>query len=278
MPGMDAIRGLFLLVAWMMFGPGACGFTHAQLGTPITDFELQSLSGGKTQLFGAGEVNAILYFRPGQEFSLMALKEVASVEKELSGRSIHWVAVVSGHTPTADALSEVQQAGLAMPVLVDEGDHLYGQLGVAQLPVVVLCNREHRLAAYESFRKVNYQAVVNARVRFLLKEISEEEMAAVLNPPAATTDSEEAAAHRRLTLAAKLLHDGKYEAALSSVAVSIERNPTADAYLLRGDILVAQEKCAEAAAAYAEALKLAPANARAKAGPGPCPAKSNSTN
>ena len=272
MPALDAVRGLFLLMAWMMFGPGACGFTHAQLGTPISDFSLPSLSGGKVQLFGPGEVNAILYFRPGQDFSLLALKEVAAVEKELSGRPIHWVAVVSGHTPTADALSEVQQAGLVMPVLVDEGDHLYGQLGVAQLPVVVLCDKEHKLAAYESFRKVNYQAVVSARVRFLLKEINEEQMAAVLNPPAATTDSEEAAAHRRLTLAAKLMRDGKYEAALNSVAVSLERNPTPEAYLLRGDILAAQGKCGEAAAAYAEALKLAPANERAKAGPGACPA------
>lgn len=273
MSGLDAIRGLFLLVAWMVFGPGACGFTHAQPGTLIHDFELNSLAGGKEHLFGGGELNAILYFRPGQEFSVMALREVAAVHKELADRPIHWTAVVSGHTPTSDALAEMQQAGLAMPVLVDEGDHLYGQLGVAQLPVIVLCDKQHRLAAFESFRKVNYHAVVRARLRFLLKEISEQELAAVLNPPVAITDSEEAAAHRRLTLATKLLHDGKYEAALNSVAVSLERNPTAEAYLLRGDILTAQGKCAEAASAYAEALKLSPANERAKTGPAPCVAK-----
>ncbi|MDR3762553.1 MAG: tetratricopeptide repeat protein [Acidobacteriota bacterium] len=272
MPGLDAIRSLCLLAVWTMFGPGACGFTHAQLGTPITDFELTSLDGPKQHLFGPEELNAILYFRPGQDFSLMALQEVAAVQKELAGRSIYWVAVVPGHTPDKDAQGEARQAGLAMPVLMDEGDRLYGQLGVAQLPVVVMIDHGHRLAAYESFRKVNYQAVVRARLRFLLKEISEQEMAEALNPPAATTDSDEAAAHRRLTLAARLLHDGKYDAALNSVAVSLERNPTAEAYLLRGDILAAQGKCADAAASYNEALKLEPANERAKAGV-TCPAK-----
>jgi hypothetical protein len=97
-----------------------------------------------------------------------------------------------------------------MPVLIDVGDALYGKLGVAQVPVTLMCDQQHRLVAYQPFTKVNYAAVVRARVRNLLKEISDEELAAVLNPPAALTDSDEAAALRRLKLADMLFHAKSY--------------------------------------------------------------------
>jgi hypothetical protein len=54
----------------------------------------------------------------------------------------------------------VKEAGLSMPILIDVGDVLYGKLGVAQVPVTLLCDQQHKLVAYQSFTKVNYAAVV----------------------------------------------------------------------------------------------------------------------
>ena len=262
----SCLRGLLLLMGWLTFGPGALGYTHAQLGTVVDDVEMPSLAGGTEHLFTNATANVCIFFRPGQEFSRLTLKELAAVEKELSGKSIHWVGIVSDSAARGDVQAMVKEAGISMPVLIDVGDVFYGKLGVSQVPVTVLFDQQHKLVAYQSFTKVNYAAVVTARVRYLLKEINDEELAAVLNPPAALTDSDEAAARRRLKLAAMLFQAKSYPKALENVDASIEENPSATAYALRGDILAAQGNCPEAASAYSQALKLDPQNACALQG------------
>ena len=270
-PSRNRLRGLLLLLAWLTFGPGAWGYTHAQLGTVVEDAEMPTLAGGTDHLFTNATANVFIFFRPGQDFSRLALKELAAVEKELAGKSIHWVGIVSDRAAKDDVQAMVKEAGLSMPVLIDVGDVFYGKLGVAQVPVTVLFDQQHKLVAYQSFTKVNYAAVVTARVRYLLKEISDEELAAVLNPPAALTDSDEAAAHRRLKLATMLFQAKSYPKALENVDASIAENPSAAAYALRGDILAAQGNCPEAVSAFGQALKLDPQNARALQGMKTCP-------
>ena len=273
MPTRTFIRGAFLLLAWMLFGPGVCGLTHAQPGTLVPDREMPSLAGGSAHLLSArSSAEVIVYFRPGQDYSSLTLKEVAALEKELTGKPVHWIAVVSDRYDGAAALAMARQAGIAMPVVVDAGDHLYGELGAAQVPVVVLVDQNYRLVAYESFRKVNYAAVVRARIQYLLKEINDTQLAAALNPPVALTDSEEAAGSRRLLLAAKLLEAKSYEKALENVEVSLQRSPSAAAYALRGQILAAQGKCPEALTAFQQALRLDANNLHAVEGSKSCSA------
>jgi tetratricopeptide (TPR) repeat protein len=272
-PSRNRIRALLLLLAWLTFGPGAWGYTHAQLGTVVEDAEMPTLAGGTDHLLTDATANVFIFFRPGQDYSRLALKELAAVEKELAGKSVHWVGIVSDRAAVADVQSLVKEAGLSMPVLIDVGDVLYGKIGVAQVPVTLLFDQQHKLVAYQSFTKVNYAAVVRARVRNLLKEISDEELASVLNPPAALTDSDEAAALRRLKLASMLFQAKNYDKALENVGVSIQENPSAAAYALRGDILSAQDKCSEAISDFGQALKLDPQNARAIQGMKTCQQK-----
>ena len=78
----------------------------------------------------------------------------------------------------------VKDSGFDVPTLVDAGDALYGSLGLALHPVVVVADRERRLAAFEPFRTVDFCTVVAARVRRVLGEISEAELQALLAPHA----------------------------------------------------------------------------------------------
>jgi tetratricopeptide (TPR) repeat protein len=259
----NRIRALLLLVAWLTCSPGAWAYTHAQLGTVIEDVEMPTLAGGTDHLLSNASANVFIFFRPGQDYSRMALKELAAVQKEFAGKPVHWVGIVSDRAAKPDVQALVQETGFSMPVLVDVGDVLYGKLGVAQVPVTILCDQQHRIAAYQPFMKVNYAAVVRARLRYLLKEIDDAELAAVLNPPAALTDSNQAAASRRLKLASILLQAKSYDKAIENVDISIQENPSAAAYALRGEILLAQGKCSEALPAFEQALKLDPQNARA---------------
>ena len=239
----------------------AWAFAHAKIGDVVEDVELPTLTGDKAHLLGNATANVFIFFKPGQEHSNATLKQIAACEKELAGKSVRWVAIVSDRFPKADVEAEVRESGIAMPVLIDVGDALYGKLGVALTPVVGITDKDHRLAAYQPFAKVNYAEVIRARVRRLLGEIDDEGVALALNPPKVIQGTDPELARRRLRLAEKLYQSQSYEKALDAVRRSIEKDALqAPAHALLGQILLAQRKPAEALQAFEEALRLDPAN------------------
>lgn len=270
------ILGLLLLASLCLCADGwSSSFTHTPpMGTLIEDAEMPACEGGVQHLLANATANVIVFFKPGQENSIHALKEIAEVEKDLVGKSVHWVGIISDRMSKQDAEATVKETGIKMPVLIDGGDALYGKFDVALEPVTFLCDREHKLVAYQPFTKVNYGAVIQARIRYLLKEIDDQQLAAALNPPVATFSSDAAAALRRLKLAEMLFKSKNYDKALESVNVSIEKDPSLSAaYTLRGEILLAQDKCSEALPSFEQALKLDPKDARATQGKESCRTK-----
>ena len=124
-----------------------------------------------------------------------------------------------------------------------------------------------KLVAYEHFTKINFADVVRARIQYLLKEISSQELERVLNPSAKTQSADGESAKLRLKLSEKLLLAKNYAKALENVNKSIEKdatNPTA--FVLKGRIFAAQENKEAALTAFKEALKLDPGNAAAVEG------------
>jgi hypothetical protein len=259
------------ILCWLSFWPAAWGFAHAEVGSVIENVEMPVLGGGKQPLLTAAEANVFIFFKPGQEHSRATMKKIALVEKETAGKSVHWVGIVSDTIPKDDVSTLVKEAGIAMPILVDAGDALYGRLGVALQPVVGIADRNRKLVAYQPFAKINYIEVIRARIRHLLREIDDRELAQALHPPVATWSDDPASARRRLTLAEKLLQAKNYDKALENVNIGIEKDPTlAAAHALLGEILAAKGSCAEALLSYERALTLDPSDARALEGKKAC--------
>lgn len=243
----------------------AWGFARATLGELIPNRTMPTIDGGQHPLLSNATANVFIFFRPGQEHSRADLVQLAVCAKAMATQSVHWVAVVSDRFPKAEVEAAVKQSGLPMPVLIDASDALYGELGVALTPVTGITDKDHKLVAYQPFTKVNYVEVIRARIRHLLKEISDAELGQVLDPPKATQGGDVEVAHRRLKLAERLLQTGNVEKALESVRQSIAKDPTfAPAHALLGKILTAQGRWADAVDAFEQALKLDPANALAR--------------
>jgi len=256
-----------VIAAALLWSVSAWAFAHAGIGDLIEDVELSTVSGGKEHLLGNAAANVFIFFKPGQEHSNSTLKQIAVCEKEFAGKSVHWAAIVSERFPKEIVEAEVKEAGLAMPVLIDTGDALYGRLGLALTPVVGLADREHKLAAYLPFAKVNYSEIIRAHLRRLLGEITEEEMNQILKPPEMIQGSDPELARRRFKLAEKLFQLGSFDKAMESAKRSLEKDPSsAAAHALLGQILAAQGKKAEASKAFEAALKLEPTNEAALKG------------
>lgn len=225
------------------------------------------MEGGKANVLRDVEASVLVFFRPNQERSAGALRELGECQKGLAGKSVHWVGIVSGSAPAEAAAALVRESGFGAPVLVDGGDALYGALGLALHPVVVIVGRDHKLAAFEPFRSVDFCSLVHARIRHVLREISDDELRLALDPPKSTQGGNEQVARRYRALAEALFKAKNYDKALENAQKSIEVDPRlAPAHTLLGDILAAQGNCAQALQAFSKALALDAASTPAKEG------------
>jgi hypothetical protein len=211
--------------------------------------ELPTLDGGKAPLVGTARANVFVFFRPGQEHSLHTLEQLAALVEELRGKPVRFVAVTSDGYDREAVRATLAEAKLAVPVLLDVGDALYGALGVRLHPVVGIADARGRLAAYQHFLKVNQQDVLRGRIRLLLGEIGDAEMQAIVAPPPATDGGPRVAAQRRVNLGRQLLAHGRPEPALDNARRALELAPGLPAaHALAAEALAATGKCAEARA------------------------------
>lgn len=234
---------------------------RAEPGATIQNVELRTLAGGKAQLLSAkAKANVFVFFRTGQERSLDALKQMAACEKELAGKAIYWAAVVSSSEPAADVQAVVAQAGIKMPVLIDDGDVLYDRLGVRLHPMVGIADGKFILAAMEPYRQIEYCDVIKTRIKVLLGEASLADLDKVVNPEKSPLPGADPMkkAQRDVNMARRLYEIGQYSDAVKFANKALEVAPVAHAYTVMGQAYVKLGKCADANKAFDQAVKLDP--------------------
>lgn len=252
--------------------PGG-GVRAADVGQVIEDQELPTLAGGRAHLLGRDRASVFVFFRLDHEHSAEALRQMAACEKELAGKPVHWVAVVSGSAPPAEVSALVRETGIRMPVLVDQGDALYSRLGVRLHPLVGIADGSRRLVAWQPYLRLNYCEVIKARIRFLLGEITQAQLDAVIAPARATMPGAEGSsvARRDINLGRKQLAQKLLDKALASARKAAERAPAlAAAHAFMGQVHAARGDCGEAMKAFDRALALDPSDAEAVAGRREC--------
>jgi len=240
----------------------ALAFSNVAVGDTLENPELPTLAGGHETLLSAqAQANVFVFFRPQQENSLLALKALSECERQLSGKPVHWVAVVSSSWSAQEVKASVAAAGSRMPVLIDQGDALYGRLGVRLYPAVGIANGKLQLVAYEPFQKINYCDRLRGQVRYALGEIGKAELAQADAPDRALMPNEMkgAVANRHVRMGEAYLGMEQPEKAAAEARAILEQEPRfAPAHVLLGDALSAQGKCEEAKVAYQAAVKLSP--------------------
>jgi tetratricopeptide (TPR) repeat protein len=252
-----------LLVAAAALPPVARA--RAEAGTVVPSVELKTLAGGKAPLLSSkARANVFVFFRPGQERSADALKQLAACEKELGGKPIYWTAVVSGSAPVEEVQAAVTQAGLHMPVLIDEGDVVYDRLGVRLHPVVGIADGKSRLVALEPYRQLASCETLQARIRLVLGEGDQAAVDRAVNPersPLPGAGDPARKAQRDVNMARRLYEIGQYNDALKFASRALELAPVAHAYTVMGQAHAKLGQCAEAVKALDQAAKLDPKEA-----------------
>jgi tetratricopeptide (TPR) repeat protein len=256
------------LVAALFPRPGRA-FSNVAVGDALENPTLRTLDGGKAELLSRKHLGSVfVFFRPNQVHSTDALAELVAVQRELAGKPLRFVGVVSDTWSPEEVRETVRQAGVDWPILVDAGDALYGKLGVRLHPVVGLADRNLKLFAYEHFRQINFREILLARLKLILGEIDQAAMDRAIDPPKGTLpgDDPRDVARRHVNLARQLWKRGNADKALEFCRRSLEVAPLADAWVLQGEVLAAQGKCPQALPAFEAALKIEPAHAVALQG------------
>jgi hypothetical protein len=229
-----------------------------EVGTQISDAKLESVAGGRQALFGKADVHIFLFFKPGQDRSLETLKELAACEKTLATKPVRVVGLVSSEVPRDEVLAFIKQTGITVPVLVDQGDALYGEWQIRQHPIAIVVDRDRKVAALQPYTRLRYCDILMAHVQFLLKELTQEQYALALNPPAAVMPSDDkvAVATRNVNLGNKYLAKGICGLAVQMFDKALALDPT------NAEALAGKAKCAGGAApAPAPVATAAPAPA-----------------
>ncbi len=268
-------RSALATIALLLLAPlGAQAYAEA--GTRIDNVELKTVAGGTERILSPkAKANLLVFFRTGQERSADALVQLALCEKLFAGKAVRWVGVVSSSEDPAAVKELIARTGVAMAVVVDQDDALYGALGIRLHPMVAFADGKFRLQAVEMYRQIDYCEIIKGRIRLMLGEVDQAGFDAILDPPRSTMpgDDPRDVARRDVNLGKMLLKRKAYEKATASANKALERAPIASAFSLLGDVAAAQGDCGKAQKHYDQALKLDAREPAALAGKAACAGK-----
>ena len=262
------LLGCFFLLAPQLAWPEESkAFYNLTVGKDVLDnLTLPTIAGGQASLLDLKKgANVFIFFRSGAEPSRLGLAEMGKCMEEMVASPVHWVALVSDRDPVEAVKAMVAESRFSGPVLIDNGNALYGKFGVRLHPVVGITDQKGLLTAYQPYTQINFCAQVKAQVLRTLGKISEEELQRQLNPTATVNPkNDDSKASRNLKMGERFFSTGNYEQALAAARRSLELAPDLpEAHGLAALCLASQKQCAEAAEHQKRALASNPQESKA---------------
>jgi tetratricopeptide (TPR) repeat protein len=263
-----------LLLSVILWPSSGQAFRKVALGDEVPNIELKTLDGKARTLFRTDtKINVFVFFRPSQEYSRTCLVTLAQICNAYLKRQVRCVAIVSEYFSKNEIKAAIKATGWpSTNTFVDKEDLYTDTLGVILYPTVGIADGTRKLHAYEPFTKVNFGQRIEAKVRFLLGDISDKQLQSALAPPVQEEPAGNCDTARINFNFAKRLYDaGKPDKALSQAERALSLDPKlADAYALIGVIRASQRQCDAAKLQFQKALALDKNNAQAKKGMALC--------
>ena len=149
-----ALPLLIVLLIVLLAQSPVCGFRNLKEGEKSPDFKLKDLD-GKTHSLSQykGKVVIVVYWRPGQDRSLNALKALKSLQETFSDQPVQVLAITKD-TDRSTIKDLRKSLELPFPLLLDSKEEVYSQFGVFVFPSTALIDRKgiYRVH-YGSFRE-----------------------------------------------------------------------------------------------------------------------------
>ncbi len=262
---------IILISFFLLLSP--CVYAEAlsiPMGEAAPDFTLSSVDGDVVSLSELkGNVVILLYWRPGQNRSILALKDVKDISRIYKKKGIKVVSVIAGTENPDEIKNIIKNYEIDFPVLLDSGRQVYGDYGVRVYPSTVIIDKNSILARDIPGHAVIYRVTLEGHVRYLLGEIDDDQLTEITSPHKKIKDKSALESERKYNLALKFAESGLVDQAISSVKKSIEVSPNiAKSHILLGFLLLDGKEADDAVKAFNKALQLDSDSHDAKTGLG----------
>ncbi|MGC2424530.1 MAG: tetratricopeptide repeat protein [Nitrospirota bacterium] len=277
---MYARRLLKVFIPFLVAGAMLAGHCHAAMafrnvaeGQSAPDFSLTDDSGKAYSLSSlAGKVVVVIFVRPDQQISVLALRDLQKLYPKLSPKGAVFLAIVSETDQRGKIAGLMQQEKLTFPVLYDDGRKVYGAWGAFLYPTTGVVGKDGKLAVQVPSHDWKYQDAVEGNVLLALGEITKEQLDSELNPKENEKASPgKAKAERHMMLADQLLERKMPGKACAELAQAVEAAPELTiTHIKYGYALLDSGDTAKALDQFQTALKQNPGSSDAKTGLGAC--------
>lgn len=239
-------------------------------GDAAPDFTLNSVEDEAITLSKfRGTIVVLLYLKTAQARSLEAMKDIQDLFEHYGSRGIQVLGVTAEAGERESILNIAREYNLDFPILVDSERDVYGNYGIRVYPSTVIIDREGNVAYGIPGHSLSYKIKMDGRFRYLLGEISEEELKTVMTPKREVKDDALLKAERRYNLSLKFASSRMNDQAVMMVRQSIMAKPDfAKSHILLGFLLLEDGEADEAHDAFRKALDIEPDSKDAKTGIG----------
>jgi tetratricopeptide (TPR) repeat protein len=220
---------LFWLAALTAGDPTAHADQKLTRGDPMPAFSLPRGDGGSGELgleHLKGQPAVLVFWRPQQELSLEALRDLETLKQELGEDRLQFLAVDTARSTAQEVQAALAGHIVSFPVVLDPQRELYSQAGVIVSPTTFLLDADGVLRFKVASHPHQYSQVVRARLRYLLRDIDEAQMNKEIEPTILKIDHDLAAAWRMYNLGRKLQGEGKLEEAKAMYEKAVSQCPS----------------------------------------------------
>jgi len=260
-----------LLLFFLLISPHVyADAVSVPMGGQTPGFTLNTIDGKSVSLSGyRGKIVVLVYWRPDQKRSLLALKDVKDISMKYGKKGVQIISLVADTESREEVNKIVKDYEIDFPVLLDSDRQVYGDYGVRVYPSTVIIDKTGKLAYDIPGHAVTYKVTLEGYIQYMLEEINERELEDIISPHKEVKDEAALEAERRYNLAVRFTESGLIDQAIDAVEKSIEaRSDIAKAYILLGFLFLEEKEADKALEQFNKAIKLDPDSHDAKTGIG----------
>lgn len=266
-------RIIAAVVIFLIISLSSLSVVHAitvKTGDTAPDFTLSSVQDEAVTLNKyRGSIVVLVYFNAEQARSQEAMKDIQSLFENFRNRDVQVIGVTADAGEKDSIIKTATKYNIDFPILVDSERNVYGDYGIRVYPSTVVIDREGNVAYGIPGHSLSYKVQMEARLRFLLGDINNEELQAAMHPKRVVRDNALLKAERRYNLALTFTRSRLNEQALMTVKQSIMAKPDfVKSHILLGFLLLDEEEADEAYDAFRKALNITPDSKDAMTGLG----------
>ncbi|MBI4687610.1 MAG: redoxin domain-containing protein [Nitrospirae bacterium] len=261
---------IFLLVLLLINPLAYADAIGIAKGEAAPDFKLKSIDGKPVSLSEyKGKITVIIYWRPDQSRSIEALKDSRDVLKRFKGKGVEVISLIPDGETVEGILKIIKDNEVDFPILIDAAKEVFGGYGIRVYPTTVIIARDGKIAHDIPGHPLTYRLILEGYLMYMLGEIDEAKLKAMISPQKEQEDKAMLEAERRYNLALKFTEGGQLAQATEAAKKSIDAKLSfIKPHILLGFLFIEAKDSDNAIEEFNKALKIDPNSHDAKTGLG----------